>query len=208
MMIAKRCLVNLSIAVSMALLVFTGCRSATQPVEFYTLTPLDVISEEDKVAELNDKLAIGVGPIELPKINDRPQIVTRTGPNKVNVDEFHRWAGSLYEDFLRVLTVNLSKLLQSNLVAAYPWEDYFNPQYQIFMEVHQFDGKLGEYVVLDVTWVLTGREARGILAVRRSQLKEPIDGMNYEAFVSAKSRTLANLSRQIASEIKTLHSGN
>ena len=208
MMIAKRCLANLSIAVSMAFLVFAGCRSATQPVEFYTLTPLEATSEEDKAADLEDTLAIGVGPIELPKINDRPQIVTRMGPNKVNVDEFHRWAGSLYEDFLRVLTVNLSKLLQSNLVAAYPWEDYFNPQYQIFMEVHQFDGKLGEYVVLDVTWVLTGREARAILAVRKSQLKEPIDGPNYEAFVSAKSRTLANLSRQIANEIKTLHSSN
>ena len=208
MMIAKRCFVNLSIAVSMAFLVFAGCRSATQPVEFYTLTPLDVISEEDKVVDLKGTLAIGVGPVELPKINDRPQIVTRTGPNKVNVDEFHRWAGSLYEDFLRVLTVNLSKLLQSNLVAAYPWEDYFNPQYQIFMEVHQFDGKLGNNVVLDVTWVLTGREARAIMAVRKSHIEEPIDGMNYEAFVSAKSRTLANLSRQIANEIRTLYSGN
>ena len=208
MMLTKGCLQKLGLAISMAFLVFTGCRSATQPLEFYTLTPLAVMSEEKKAGESEDTLAVGVGPVEMPKINDRPQIVTRIGPNKVNVDEFHRWAGSLYEDFLRVLTMNLSSLLRTNLVAAYPWEDYFNPDYRIFMEVHQFDGKLGENVVLDVTWVLTGREARKILIVRKSELKEPINGMNYEAFVSAKSRILANLSRQIAYEIKTLYSGN
>jgi uncharacterized lipoprotein YmbA len=192
----------------MAFLVFTGCRSATQPLEFYTLTPLAVMSEEKKAGESEDTLAVGVGPVEMPKINDRPQIVTRIGPNKVNVDEFHRWAGSLYEDFLRVLTMNLSSLLRTNLVAAYPWEDYFNPDYRIFMEVHQFDGKLGEYVALDITWTLTGGEARKVLLVRRSQMKEPVNGMDYDAFVAAKSRVLANLSRQIAHEIKAFRKGN
>ena len=208
MMITKGCLIKLYLAISMAFFVFTGCRGASQPVEFYTLTPLAVTPEAEKAAESEDTVAVGVGPIEIPKIYDRPQLVTRTGPNKVNVDEFNRWAGSLYEDFLRVLTVNLSNLLRTNLVAAYPWENYFNPNYQIFMEVHQFDGSLGENVVLDVTWVLTGREARSILIVRKSEMVEPINGKDYEAFVSAKSRILANLSRQIADEIKNLHGSN
>jgi uncharacterized lipoprotein YmbA len=189
----------------LAIFVFAGCRSATQPVEFYTLTPLAAASQAGLADESENPLAVGVGPVEIPKINDRPQIVIRTGPNKVNVDEFHRWAGSLYEDFLRVLTINLSSLLQTNRVAAYPWEDYFDPDYQLFMAVHQFDGQLNGHVVLDVTWTLTGQAAREVLVVRKAQMKEPVTGVDFEAFVAAKSRILAILSRQIANEIKILH---
>ena len=152
-------------------------------------------------------LAVGVGPVQLPKIIDRPQIVTRIGPNKINVDEFHRWAGSVYEDFLRVVTMNLATFLQSNLVVAYPWEDYLDPDYRVYMEVQQFDGRLGQYVQLVITWTITAREAREILLVHKSSIKEPVQGEDYDAFVAAKSRILGTLSRQIAQGIKKVHRG-
>ena len=204
----RGCLQKISPALFAAIFMLSGCRSAAPPVEFYTLAPLTGMPEEQKTVELNDTLAVGVGPVEIPKINDRQQIVTRTGPNKINVEEFHRWAGSLYEDFLRVLTVNLSVLLHTNLVEAYPWEDYFDPGYRVFMQVHQFDGQLGEHVVLDATWTITGREAKEILLVRKSQMKEPVQDMSYEAFVAAKSRILADLSREIAHAIESLNKNN
>ena len=145
--------------------------------------------------------------MEIPKSLDRPQIVTRIGPNKLMVDEFHRWAGSLYDDFLSVLTVNLAELLGTNRVAAYPWEEYFDPDYHIFMEVHRFDGNLGQNVVLDLTWTVTGRETREVLLVRKTRMTAPVAGMDYEAFISVKSGLLADLSREIAREIKRLHTG-
>jgi hypothetical protein len=195
-----------SLAMLMALVLLAGCRSATSPVEFYTLSPIADISEADKNAGIGDNLAVGVGPIQIPKIIDRPQIVTRIGPNQINVDEFHRWAGSVYEDFLRVVTMNLSALLQSSLVVAFPWEDYFDPDYRIYMEIHQFDGRLGQYAQLDVTWAIIGREARKILLVRNSLIREPVQGEDYDTFVAAKSRILGTLSRQIAQGIKEIHS--
>lgn len=204
-MITARCLRNTGLACFTALILFTGCRSATSPVQFYTLTPLTAMSAEESAAGSADTISVGIGPVEIPKLIDRPQIVNRTAPNRINVDEFRRWAGSLQEDFLRVLAVNLAELLRSNRVAAYPWEDYFDPDYQIFMEVHQFDGKLGEHVVLDLTWTVTGREARDVLFIRKSLMKEPVGEMDYEAFVSAQSRLLADLSREIAREITRLH---
>ena len=189
----------------MVLVFLTGCRSSTTPVEFYTLTPLTAVSEDENTAVSGSTIAVGVGPVQIPKINDRPQIVTRSGPNKVNIDEFHRWAGSVYEDILRVLTINLSLLLQSNLVAAYPWEDYFDPEYRVFMEIRQFDGQLGQYALLDLTWTVTGRGARDVLLVRRSLIKESVQGEDFDAFVAAKSRILATLSRQIAQGIKQIY---
>jgi len=195
-----------SLAIIMVLVLLAGCRGATPPVEFYTLSPIDTISEADKIVGLGDNLAVGVGPLQIPKIIDRPQIVTRIGPNQIHVDEFHRWAGSVYEDFLRVVTMNLSALLQSRLVVAFPWEDYFDPDYRIYMEINQFDGRLGQYAQLDVTWAIIGRETRKILLVRKSLIKEPVQGEDYDTFVAAKSRILGTLSRQIAQGIKEIHS--
>ena len=189
----------------MALVVLAGCRSSTSPVEFYTLSPMPVVSEADGVAGFTDNIAVGVGPLQIPKVLDRPQIITRIGPNKIYVDEFHRWAGSVYEEFLRAVTMNLAALLPSSLVVAFPWEDYFDPDYRIYMEVHQFDGRPGQYVQLDMSWTITGRAAREILLVHKSLIKEPTQGEDFDAFIAAKSRILGTLSREIAQGIKEVH---
>ena len=204
-MMTKGHLQNMGLTIFTVLVFLAGCRSSTPPVEFYTLSPLTSVSEADKVAGLRDNIAVGVGPLQIPNIIDRPQIVTRIGPNKINVDEFHRWAGSVYEDFLRVVTMNLATLLPSSLVVAFPWEDYFDPDYRIYMEVQQFDGRLGQYAQLVITWTITTQEARKILLVRKSLIREPVQGEDYDAFVAAKSRILATLSRQIAQGIKEVH---
>lgn len=203
----RACLSKNGLAVWMVILILTGCRSASPPIEFYTLTPLSGIGEADKAAGLGDAVAVGVGPLQMPKIIDRPQIVSRTGVNGINVDEFHRWGGSLYEDFLTVLTLNLSALLRSNMVAAYPWEEYFDPDYRIYLEVYQFDGRLGEYALLNVTWTVTGRRPGDVLRVRNSVIKEAVQSGGYEGFVAAKSRILAALSREMAREIMEIHAG-
>lgn len=199
---------NIGLAAFMVILILTGCRGATSPIEFYTLTPLAGIAEADKTAGLGDAVAVGVGPLQIPKLIDRPQIVSRTGANGIIVDEFHRWGGSLYEDFLTVLTLNLSAILKTNRVAAYPWEDYFDPDYRIYMEVHQFEGRLGEYALLNITWTITGRQADNVLRVRNSVIKETVQSADYEEFVAAKSRILAALSREMAQAIREIHGGN
>jgi uncharacterized protein len=206
-MMTKACLSKIGLAVCMAIFILTGCRSASSPIEFYTLTPLTGIAEAGEGAGIGEAFAVGVGPLQMPKIIDRPQIVSRTGVNGINVDEFHRWGGSLYEDFLRVLTLNLSSLLRSNRVAAYPWEEYFDPDYRIYLEVYQFDGRLGDYALLNVTWTITGRRPSDVLRIRNSVIKEAVQSGDYEAFVAAKSRILAALSRQMAREIMEIQAG-
>jgi uncharacterized lipoprotein YmbA len=207
-MMTKACLSKIGLAIYTAIFILTGCRSATSPIEFYALTPLIGAPEADKAAGLGgDGVAVGVGPLQMPKIIDRPQIVSRTGLNRINVDEFHRWAGSIYEDFLTVLAMNLSSLLKTNLVAAYPWEDYFDPDYRVYMEVNQFDGRLGEYALLNITWTITGRQPSDILRVQNSVIKEAVQSADYEDLVAAESRILAALSREMAREIMEIHAG-
>ena len=120
--------------------------------------------------------------------------------------EFNRWGGALEDDFLRVLTENLSILLESDRVLAYPWEDYFDPTFRLYLTVHRFDGTPGDQVVLNVTWAITGTRSRQILLMRNSVFKQPLPGEDFEALVSSQSLLLADLSREIAREIKRLQS--
>ena len=189
-----------------SMVVFAGCRGKTPPVKFYTLSTINQTSEKTPQAEMSRSVAIGVGPMEIPKALDRPQIVLRVSPNRFEINEFNRWAGSLYDDFLAVLTENLSVLLKSNLIAAHPWEDFFNPDFRITLDVHRFDGSLGDHIVLNVTWTITDGEGRNPLAVHKTIIREPVMGTDFEALVAAKSRALADLSQEIAREIKKLGS--
>ncbi len=86
-----------------------GCRSSAPQIEFYTLNSLSPETEKANPTDAALNIAVGVGPVEIPQALDRPQIVTRTGPNKITLDEFHRWASPLREDFARVLAENKGK---------------------------------------------------------------------------------------------------
>jgi uncharacterized lipoprotein YmbA len=190
-----------------AIVLLNGCRIPTPPVEFYTLMPVIESSEVQTEANVRENLAVGVGPMEIPKIIDRPQLVTRSAPNVLSVDEFHRWAGSLREDFMRALTANLVVLLKTDQVTAYPWEDYFRPDYRIFLDIHRFDGQLGDRMVLNITCTITDREGRRALYVHKSRIEESLPETNFEALVSAKNRTIATLSRELAQIIIKLEAG-
>ncbi|MEE9120483.1 MAG: PqiC family protein [Syntrophobacteria bacterium] len=186
------------------LVFFLAACSSTPPVAYYTLNTLPEMQQEIPAAIMDDTLAIGVGPVEFPKFLDRPQIVTRKSQNQIEVSEFHRWAGSLPGDFSRVLAKNISILLPTDRVAVYPWGEQFSPTYRIKLDVEQFDGRLGERVVLDVTWKVTDQEGTNQLVVRKSLIEEPVSDKNYEALVVAESNALATLSRTIVEEIRKL----
>ncbi len=183
---------------------FVAACSTTSPVAYYTLNTLPEMQQEIPAAVMDDTLAIGVGPVEFPKFLDRPQIVTRKSQNQIQVSEFHRWAGSFPGDFSRVLAKNISILLPTDRVAVYPWGEQFSPTYRIKLDVEQFDGQVGERVVLEVTWMVTDQEGTNKLLVRKSLIEEPVSEKTYEALVVAESNALATLSRTIVEEIRRL----
>ena len=195
------------VAAFMIIALVSGCRGTTPPVRFYTLNAVIEHTAGEPDPKIRQNLAVGVGPMEIPKSIDRPQLVTRTGPNTLSVDEFHRWAGSLHEDFLRALSTNLSILLQTAQVTAYPWEDYFQPVYRIFLDVHRFDGNPGDSIVLDVTCSITDREGRRALYVHKSRIEESVPQTDFGALVSAKNKVIAKLSSELARIIVKLEAG-
>jgi uncharacterized lipoprotein YmbA len=194
---------NMGWALLLVAFLLTGC-SSTPPTRFYKLNSLPGGQQENPAALLGMDIAIGVGPVELPEFLDRPQIVTRKSQNQLEIAEFHRWAASFPRDFSRVLAKNISTLLPTDRVAVYPWEDSFSPTYQVKLDVEQFDGQLGERVLLRVIWSLVGQEGKKELVVRKTLIEEPVLTNDYEGLVAAQSNSLATLSREIVEEIRKL----
>ena len=194
-------------ALALVALLFAGCRSTPPPTAFYTLTAVTKAETAGQSPAPKGDFAVGIGPVQIPEYLDRPQLVARAAPDKLVLSEFHRWGGSLRQDFPRVLAENVAALLGTDRVLEYPWGDRLDPTYRVALDIQQFDGQLGETVVLRVTWIVTGREGKTPLSVRKSDIQEPVSGKDYDALVAAQSRAVAALGREIAGEIRRLLSG-
>ncbi len=180
---------------------FTGCAGKSGPTTFYTLSPIET-SPAGEPAMPAGELNIGIGPVTFPAELDRQRIVTRSGRNRLEINEFHRWGGSLENNFLRVLSENLALLLDSNRVMAQPWERYFKPDFRVVIDVRRFDGRLGEYASLNATWMIVKTGRHDPLVVRQTIVQEAVSTNDYDALVAAQSAAAAALSREIARALR------
>nr|NIO09492.1 hypothetical protein [Deltaproteobacteria bacterium] len=174
-----------------SLIVLEGC-ARTDPSRFYTLSPLAISGPETEIETPGHGVAIGVGPIKLPEHLDRPQIVTRTSRNELELAEFDQWAGSLAGDFLRVLAENLSILLSTDRVSLYPWRKSVPVKYQVVVDLAHFEGELGGNALLVARWTVFGGGDKKLLLMEKSRISELSGGRGFEAMVAAQSRALGH----------------
>ena len=179
-------------------IILAGCGS---PKEYlYTLSSSPA-SDSPGTLPTNALASIVVGPVTLPEVVDRPQIVVRVGPNQVALAEQHRWAASLKSEIPRVIAENLALLLGSGLVSSYEQEVGARADIQVLLDVKRFDATVGEAATIESFWTI--RWASGQPTTGRSVVREPIGGDGYDGLVTAHSRALAALSRQIAEAIRS-----
>lgn len=176
----------------------SGCTGTSPNALYYTLSPIEKNSIPNQSTRVPAEFAIGIGPVTFSDQLDRPAIVTQTGRNQITINEFHRWAGSLQQNFTRVMTQNLALLLNTEQVMARPWERYFKPDIRIAVDIQKFGGQLGEYAELGTTWMIIEEGKDVETVVHRSEIKEPISDDSYNALVAAQSRALARLCEEIA----------
>jgi uncharacterized lipoprotein YmbA len=148
-------------------------------------------------------LTLGVGPVTVPPYLDRLQIVTRTSRAKLALADFDQWAGPLADTIARVLSEDLSLLIPTERVVLYPWSRAIDPDYQITVEVLQFDRGPGGEVVLAARWSLLDRDGKE-LVLRTARLSQAAGGTDYEAAVTAMGRTLEALARDMAATLRSM----
>lgn len=176
----------------------SGCFGHSQPIEFYTLSPLPRPAGGTGGAP---GTIVAVYPAAIPAAIDRPQIVTRTDENQIGLSEFNRWGGTLKEEISRVLVENLGILLSDRRVSVMTDNLAVDPAYLVAVTFNRFDGRLGENVWLNAAWTIRDQKHKKTLAVRTSTLLEKISGPGYAELVAAQSRALGALSREIAAEL-------
>ena len=186
--------------------VLVGClpRGPAQPTNFYVLTSLySLEANPQATAELKD-ISIAVGPIRMPQLLDRAQLVIRVNQNKIQTVEFSQWSEPLRVNFVRVLAENLSILLDSEQMSIFPFLKEALFDYQVTVEVTRFDGNFEEGAQMRTSWTIWGPKRRQVLLKKYSRFSESLTSNDIEALVAAKSRLIAKLSKEIAEAIKGL----
>jgi uncharacterized lipoprotein YmbA len=194
----------LSLALSGWILTCAGCAGGSATTRFYLLTPLTNADGSDRGATAKTSLAVGVRRVTLPDYLDQPQIVTRVGPNQLALAEFDRWASPLANQFTRVLGEDLRGTIPSDRVVVFPWPQTDQLDYEVMVDVAQFEGRLAGDCSLVARWSIYGRERRAVLRAGTWSLSEPAKSGDYDAIAAAQSRLIAALSREIAGALNAV----
>lgn len=141
-----------------------------------------------------------VGPVTIPELVDRPQIVTRAAENRVEIAEQARWGAPLRSEIPRVVADHLARLLDGARTATAEQRSAGAPDYRVLLDVQRFDSS-AEGATIQASWSVRTKE--GVTALSgRSLVTEPA-GAGYEALVAAHSRALGKVAAEIAAAIKT-----
>ena len=172
-----------------------GC-GATSPSRFYTLD-----STATAGTGVSPPPAVMIGAVSVPASVDQPQFVMQVAENRVEVDEFNRWAAPLNDSIARAVAGDLATQLGTPNVASARLAN-FNPSYVVTIEVQRFESTRGKTALIDAVWAVR-KTATGDTVSGRTTSREPVQNDTFDALAAAHSRALATLSADIATTIRT-----
>ena len=166
-----------------------------EPTRYYVLEPRSDAPNPSRPA----MPVLGVGPVRLPPYLDRREIVTRSGPGRLDVASADRWAAPLDLLFASVLAEDLRVIVPAREVVAWPWSVGAPPEWSVSIDVLRFDGEPDGTAVLDARWIVRrgGALAREGVTTTRERGASP----QTAATVAALSRTIEALARDIAAAV-------
>ena len=141
-----------------------------------------------------DAPSITVGPVTIPEMVDRPQIVVRLGPNQVQILEQARWAEPLKIAIGRVVAANLAASLGARLAPSRGAD----ADYRVALDVQRFESP-ADAALIEVLWTVTSQTGR---LTGRAVARQPIGARDYSSLAAAHSAALAAISNDIAAALK------
>ena len=184
-----------------------GClgTGTQKPTDYYLLQPINSAMEKQGAAA-GEGTVLGIGPVRVQEYLNRPQIVTRSSTSEIKLHDFHYWGEPLSTNFTVVLAQNLSALLSTDQIFIFPYRNKQNLplQYQVVVDVIRFDGEPGVKASLLVQYYILQFQEDGMkeLVTRQPSFSKPLADDSFETLVAAMSELVADLSREIAGEVK------
>jgi hypothetical protein len=192
----------------------TGCSYLAKAIlapqkdisKFYLLTPTaDTAPATGSTQSTNGNFTLGLGPITLPKYLDRPEIVTRMAPNRLELSKEDRWGESIQNGFTRAMERDLAAQADAAIV-VFPWYSTVHIDMQVQIDIYRFETDAQGTATLSAKWTILDSTGKNILYTVESNLTQPSKpGDNTEA-AAALSRTIGDLSGQIANMLQQLRS--
>jgi uncharacterized lipoprotein YmbA len=191
---------SIMIVAAVSLLLLTGCGGTQPTMHYYQLAPtaLPVTSGAEGLSDL----AIEVGPVTIPEMLKRQEIVIRGEGNEYRLTELHRWAGLLEKDLTAVIIENLGKQLGTEKVVSYPSAIYFEPDYRVIIEILGLTGKPGELVTLRAGWTIVDHSGEQILERKISEYQQQLTDPSIDSLVQAESQVIALLCQEISNSLR------
>ena len=184
-------------AAVIALAILASACGRSPRVSFYTLSPG---AQAEALVPGQAAPSVAVGPVTLPEVVDRPQLVVRVSENRVGILEAHRWAEPLKSEIPRLIAQNLGRQLGSSRVTSYGQNAGADAEYRVLVDVVRMESVPGEGVTVQANWTVrrTGSARRS----GQSLVQEKATGAGYEALVAACSRAFVGVSGDIAKAIR------
>jgi uncharacterized lipoprotein YmbA len=142
-----------------------------------------------------------VGPVTVPDMVDRPQIVTRNPDNTIEMNEFARWAAPLKSDIGRVIAADLAQRLGTAHVSTVDLGAARPPVWRVRVNIMRFDSVPGDSVTIEAQWAVRP-PGHAATALGHTLAHEPVASHEYGALVDAHDRALATISADIAAAIR------
>ncbi len=187
---AKRLVIPLALGLSLA-----GCAGTSPPSRFYVLEP--TLGQVEPITRM-PKLSIGLGPLTLPDLLDRPQILTRSGPYQLDLAEFERWGGDLGANLGRLAAQRIGARLGTERVSLHPWPRQRQLDLQVRVDLTRFDGRPGTEAWLQGTFALLDGPGDRELRLEGFDLRQAVSGTQYADLAAALSALAERLADRIA----------
>jgi uncharacterized protein len=190
------------VAGTVCLTLLAGCAGSPR-VSYYTLAAAPSVAAPAAGAPASGKgePSVVVGPVSIPDVVDRPQLVVRVAQNRVEVLESQRWAEPLKGGIARVLAQDLGQLLGSSRVYSYQELTGATAESRVLVDLVRFDSVPGDSVTIEADWSIRKTGATAIHG--HSVIREQATGAGYDPLVAAYSRALMALSAELAKAIQS-----
>lgn len=184
----------------LAIGLLSACAS-TPETHFYVL---DALSRAPQTSTTHaPQRLIGLGPVTLPALLERKQIVSRSGDNRITASEQHQWAAPLQAAITETLAQNLSVLLPRDAVKAYPWHAYGDMDMHVIVDIVRFETNAARAAELLANWSIMDDKTHRLIDHGQAAFTQSA-GSGYADVARALSATLAEFSTRLAALLTAL----
>ncbi len=169
------------------LITLTACASARSN-SYYTLSPSIPAPQASPAKPVAENWTLA--PLTIPEVLNRPQIIRKSGANKIDILEYDRWAEPMDSMIYRTLADDLTARMGMSAGSASQ-----TTEQRIAVAIDEFDADADGNVFLTATWTVQKDETTTSHIFQHSEKSSAND---FASIAAAMSRLLGNLADAIA----------